>query len=88
MELFASVRPFSVTVSFNFRFLDEASGRGLGCPFAVLALLLGPEDVSSGVGRPPEAMFEQSALAESFGFNYICLATDRISLSNRDSRRI
>jgi hypothetical protein len=64
VELFASVRPCSVTVSFNFRFLDEVSGKETAFPFVVLVLLLSPGDSSSGAGRLSEAIFELSACAE------------------------
>lgn len=64
MELFASVRPCSVTVSFNFRFLDGVSGKEAAFPFVVLALLLSPGDSSSEAGKLSEAIFELSACAE------------------------
>jgi hypothetical protein len=55
VELFASVRPCSVAVSFNFRFLDVTSGKGGGCerdPSVNLGLLLGLELSPSGTLSP------------------------------------
>ena len=55
MELFASMRPRSVAVSFAFRFRDVTSGAGGGSkldPSVNLGLLLGPELSPSGMLIP------------------------------------
>jgi hypothetical protein len=92
VEFFTSVRPCSVTVSFNFRFLDEVTGIELNsksCSFEILELLLGLGESSSGTGCCSEAMLVWSACAglvfvlirASLEYmNYTSLATNNIRM--------